>query len=61
MQKVQLKTRLIKSGYTFTEEYEISNKVDGKQYANDLIDAFNATLRPNEEARELLEVVVNKD
>jgi len=36
------------------EEYLIEDDVDGKKYAQDLIDSFNATLRPKESSRTLL-------
>jgi len=56
MKKVTMTIRQIKTGAEHQETYEIKNEQDGKEYAEGLIEFFNETLRPNESARELVQV-----
>ena len=58
MKEISMKTRIIKTGFTFNEQYEIDDDKDPQEFAQGLIDNFNATLRPNETPRELVEVLV---
>lgn len=58
MKKIKMQTKIIQSGCVVEETYEIDNSVSEKVYAEKLISNFNATLRPNESPRELLDVVV---
>lgn len=61
MKEILMKTKIIKTGYVFEEKYEISDKEDPKKYAQGLINHYNATLRPNETPRELVDVWVIKE
>lgn len=60
--KIEMQVKIIKTGMVFKEEYDIDNSQNPLEYAQSLINNFNNTLRPNESARELLEVkVIDKD
>ncbi|KAK9680655.1 hypothetical protein QE152_g38917 [Popillia japonica] len=61
MKKILMKTKIVDTGYVINEEYEISDDKDPREYAQGLIDSYNATLRPKESPRELLKVSVIKE
>ncbi|WIV11150.1 hypothetical protein [Proteiniborus sp. MB09-C3] len=56
--KIEMAVKIIKTGMEFTEEYDIDNSLDPVKYAQNLIDRFNDSLRPNERPRELINVTV---
>jgi hypothetical protein len=58
MKKIKMQTKIIQSGQVIEETYEIDSSVSEKAYAENLINNFNATLRPKESPRELLDVTV---
>lgn len=61
MKEILMKTKIVKTGYVFEEKYEIADEEEPKEYAQNLIDTYNATLRPNESPRELAAVMVTKE
>lgn len=61
MKEITMKTKIIDMEYVFEESYEIDNDVEPQEYAQGLIDRFNATLRPDETPRELVTVIVTKE
>ena len=56
MLKIKMTTKILETGYTFNEEYDIAEGVDPDVYALSLIEHFNNTLRPKESPRELIGV-----
>ena len=61
MKEILMKTKIVKTGYVFEEKYEITDEEEPKEYAQNLIDTYNATLRPHESPRELVSVLVSKE
>lgn len=56
--KIKMTIKRINSDYTWEEEYNIEAGMEPREFAENLIDNFNNTLRPNETARELIGVMV---
>lgn len=56
--KIQMKVKMLNTGVVFIEDYDINNKLNPSEYAQDLIKNFNNTLKPGESPRELLCVEV---
>jgi hypothetical protein len=59
--KISMKVRNKVTQMEWAEEYDIKDGSDAEQYAIDLIDNFNNTLRPNEAPRELVYVEILED
>ncbi|HBB28616.1 MAG TPA: hypothetical protein DC000_05090 [Clostridiales bacterium] len=59
MKTIIMKTKMLNTGYTFEETYEVENNVNAREYAEEMITNFNNTLRPNESPRELVDVKEN--
>ena len=56
--KIKTQARVIENGYVLNEEYDIEDGKNPEEFANDLINNFNNTLRPSESPRELVSVDV---
>lgn len=56
--KIKMKVLIINTGRENEEEYDINNDLDPTEYAQNLINNFNNTLRPNESPRKLMSVEV---
>lgn len=56
--KINMKVKMVKTGMVFDEEYDIENNLEPSEYAQNLINNFNNTLRTGESPRELLSVKV---
>lgn len=61
MKEILMKTRIIETEYVIEERYEIADDEDPNEYAQGLINNYNATLRPKESPRELVEVFVLRE
>ncbi|GCD12905.1 hypothetical protein [Clostridium tagluense] len=56
--KIKLTVKSVNTGNTFDESYTINNDINPQVYAQNMIDNYNRTLRPNESARELIDVEI---
>lgn len=59
--KIEIIIKKINSDYVWTEKYDIDNNADAEEYAQNLVNKFNNTLRVNEIPRELVGVIVIKE
>ena len=57
MKKACMKCKSINNEYVWEEKYEVSDETDTEIYLKEMIQRFNNTLRPQEPAREILEML----
>lgn len=56
--KINMKVKMVNSGYIMDEEYDLKAGTNAENHAQDMIDRFNAGLRPGESPRELISVEI---
>lgn len=56
--KINMSVKVIETNKVFDETYDIPNDSNPTEWANELVNQFNTTLRPKESPRELVSVSI---